>query len=107
MLASRYHDLCCRVRGRAVLLPLLFLAAVLYYLPLAPIGLNVFDEGIRLNASVQILRGEIPYHDYYFLYGPALGYWGAALFKILGVQVMSLREARFSSTRSWPSQCTA
>ena len=70
---------------------LLFLAGVLYGLPLAVVGLNHFDEGLRLNVAERVLGGEMPYQDFYLLYGPALAYWGALLFKLVGIQILSLR----------------
>jgi len=67
------------------------LFALLYLLPVARFGLDVYDEGIRLYGAVRILAGEVPYHDFMAYYGPAQFYWPAVLFKAFGIQVMAFR----------------
>jgi len=54
-------------------------------------GVDLFDEGIRLHGAERVLNGEIPYRDFYALYGPAQFYWPALLFKVFGFQVVLLR----------------
>lgn len=49
--------------------------------------LNLYDEGITLTAGLRVLHGQVPYRDFYFIYGPALPYLLAALFRIFGPSV--------------------
>lgn len=46
--------------------------------------LNPYDEGIILVGADRILAGELPYRDFWTMYGPAQFYVVAALFKIFG-----------------------
>jgi hypothetical protein len=65
----------------------------LYQLPMSMIGLDPFDEGIRLSGAERVLAGEVPYRDFYALYGPAHFYLPALLFRIFGAQILGLRLA--------------
>ena len=49
--------------------------------------LNLNDEGITLTAGLRVLAGQVPYRDFYFIYGPALPYIFGALFRIFGPTV--------------------
>src|SRR5258705_8400709 len=62
-----------RLSGTAPALPrlLVFLFTALYLLPLVPLGLNPYDEGVRLYGADQVLSGQIPYYDFFAYYGPA------------------------------------
>jgi hypothetical protein len=51
----------------------------------------LYDEGITLTAAIRVGAGQIPYRDFYFIYGPALPYALAALFKIFGSTVLVAR----------------
>jgi hypothetical protein len=78
-------------------LPLiLFIFAAIYLLPSAlnvngTIGSFLFDDGIRLDGAERVLQGQIPYRDFYAIYGPAQFYWLPLLLKIFGVQSLTLR----------------
>ena len=55
------------------------------------IGLGLYDEGIRLVGAQRVLNGEVPYRDFYTIYGPGQFYWPALLFKVFGVEIISTR----------------
>ena len=79
------------VRGRALSLFLVFLFTSLYLLPLVPLGLNPYDEGVRLYGADQVLAGHLPYYDFFAYYGPAQFYWPAILFKVFGTEIVVAR----------------
>jgi hypothetical protein len=68
-----------------------FALAVVYWLPIAGTGLNVYDEGLRLYGAQRILAGDLPYRDVFTYYGPAQFYWPALLFRLFGTQVLVAR----------------
>ncbi len=51
----------------------------------------LFDEGISLTAGLRVSAGQVPYRDFHFIYGPALPYALAALFKVFGPTVFVAR----------------
>jgi len=48
------------------------------------------DHGRDLYAAQAVLRGEIPYKDFWWVYGPLMPYYYAAFFKLFGIQVTSI-----------------
>lgn len=55
------------------------------------LGFGLIDEGEYLHIGLRILRGDIPYQDF-FSYLPILyDYWNVFAFKLLGVSVFSPR----------------
>jgi 4-amino-4-deoxy-L-arabinose transferase-like glycosyltransferase len=70
---------------------LLFIAACFFLAPVALTGMEVYDEGIRLHGAERVMLGDVPYHDFYALYGPAAFYWPAALFKVFGTHLFPVR----------------
>lgn len=57
------------------------------------LGIEPYDEAIRLHGAERIIAGEIPYHDFYAIYGPAQFYWFGSLFKLFGTQLWVARTA--------------
>ena len=55
--------------------------------------LSSYDGGITASAATFIRHGQIPYRDFWLLYGPLAGYLGAALTAIFGSSVLVLRLA--------------
>ncbi|HQP09824.1 MAG TPA: hypothetical protein PKV41_00395, partial [Candidatus Omnitrophota bacterium] len=47
------------------------------------------DHGLNLYVAEATLKGERPYHDYHWFYGPLMPYYYAAFFKIFGVKITS------------------
>ena len=69
----------------------IFVCAAIYFTPIELIGLGLYDEGIRLVGAQRVLNGEVPYRDFYTIYGPGQFYWPALLFKVFGVEIISTR----------------
>ena len=51
--------------------------------------LSTGDHGLNLYAAEAALRGELPYHDYHWFYGPLMPYYYALFFKIFGAKITS------------------
>ena len=49
------------------------------------------DEGIILQGAVRILRGEIPYRDFFSFYTPGSYYIYAAVFRVFGTSLLVAR----------------
>jgi hypothetical protein len=77
------------VAARAVKLTLIYLASwSILLLGLDRNALNVFDEGSVLFGGLRVLWGDVPYRDFWTVYGPAQ-YWVVAfLFKIFGPSII-------------------
>ena len=56
-----------------------------------PRYLNVYDESFMLTGALRINAGELPYRDFYAIYGPAEYYALAGLFKLFGPSVLAER----------------
>ena len=48
-----------------VLALVLFVVSAVCYLPILQMPLNVYDEGIVLAGADRILRGDVPYRDFW------------------------------------------
>ena len=70
---------------------LVFVLAAAYLVPVAPRGLNPYDEGIRLYGAQRVLEGQIPYRDFFAYYAPAQFYWPALLLEMFGERVLAVR----------------
>lgn len=53
-----------------------------------PIRPNSYDESVVLTGSMQVAAGQIPYRDFFTVYGPASYYVLAALFKLFGQSIL-------------------
>ena len=49
-------------------------------------GLNLYDDGIIVVGAEEILRGKVPYRDFWTMYAPGQFYLTALLFRIFGAQ---------------------
>ena len=68
---------------RALLTALVGLAVIAQWLWMdASVG--PYDEGLMLFGADRVLRGDVPYRDFWTLYGPAGFYIEAALFRLFG-----------------------
>lgn len=52
---------------------------------------NYYDEAIMLTGASRVAAGEVPYRDFYVIYGPAELYIFAGLFKLFGTSVLVTR----------------
>src|SRR3989338_7405669 len=48
------------------------------------------DHGRDLYAFAAVLRGEVPYRDFWWVYGPLMPYYYGAFFKIFGIHAASV-----------------
>ena len=72
-----------RAVDRALLSGLVVLALIAQWLWMdASVG--PYDEGLLLFGADRVLRGDVPYRDFWTLYGPAGFYLEAALFRLFG-----------------------
>ncbi|MBN2383546.1 hypothetical protein JXQ70_11750 [bacterium] len=60
---------------------------------LAPYGLSYTDEGFFLESVQRIVSGQRPFIDFYCSYFPGRFYLGAAIVKILGDDIVTMRLA--------------
>lgn len=71
-------------------------AQVILMLALAFVGLlpglrnilNFYDEGLIVLGAERVLNGQVPYRDFWTMYGPGQLYVLAGLFRIFGVSIM-------------------
>ncbi len=54
-------------------------------------SINIYDEGISILGSLQILDGKLPYQDFWTIYAPAQFYIGAGFFDIFGDHLFYFR----------------
>jgi dolichyl-phosphate-mannose-protein mannosyltransferase len=66
----------------------IFVCVFLFLITTIDRFVNPFDEGLILVGSTRVLSGDIPYRDFYAIYGPAQFYVLAALFKLFGPSVL-------------------
>ncbi|MGC8971545.1 MAG: hypothetical protein ACP5K2_05000 [bacterium] len=55
------------------------------------INYNIYDEGIVVYGASRILKGDIPYRDFWTMYAPGQFYTIALLFKLLGTSLFVTR----------------
>lgn len=71
------------------------LLVVLFSLVYLQVGLtrwlNHFDEGLVCVGAERVLRGELPYRDFWSFYAPGQFYLVAGVFRLLGVTVLAER----------------
>ena len=79
----------------------LWLATGAYLLPFVDRGWIAHDDGMLGQAAERVMVGELPHRDFFDPYTGALGYLHALGFKILGVQLVSLRWLLFAATLAW------
>lgn len=63
---------------------LVFLTSLAYLCFFRRFSTRDLDEGIILQAAERVLRGQIPYRDFFLFYTPGSVYLQAALFKVFG-----------------------
>lgn len=52
---------------------------------------SAYDDGIAAEGARQVLRGAVPYRDFWALYAPGSYYVNALLIKLLGPSLLSMR----------------
>jgi len=51
---------------------------------------HVYDDGVEACAGWLVTRGEVPYRDFYYFYGPATPYLLAAAFRVAGTSLPTM-----------------
>jgi hypothetical protein len=62
---------------------------------LQPLTLTMYDAGITASSGTFILNGQLPYRDFWLLYGPLAGYISAGLTWLTGPDVRVLNLAGY------------
>jgi hypothetical protein len=63
---------------------MLYLLGVVYLVPLLWWPVARYDEGVLLSGAHRLLAGELPYRDFWTIYGPGQFAVVAALFGLAG-----------------------
>jgi hypothetical protein len=59
-------------------------------------GISIYDEGLICYGAERVLRGGVPYRDFWTAYGPGQFYLLAGVFKIFGVSLLIARVYTFT-----------
>jgi len=70
--------------GDALLAAALAAISILYLWPFRNMLFLDWDEGILLQGAARILRGQLPYRDFFSFYAPGSYFWNAWLMKVFG-----------------------
>ena len=75
--------------------PWLFLGlvavALIFQLLVVERHLGIYDESLQLFDAEHVLRGQMPYRDFWTMYGPAQFYVLAGFFKLFGTSALTAR----------------
>jgi hypothetical protein len=69
----------------------LYLAALLFQLAAMRRQITYYDESLELYCAERVLHGQLPYRDFWTMYGPAQFYVLAGFFKLFGSSVLTGR----------------
>jgi hypothetical protein len=70
---------------------MLFLLAMVVQAIVMRRQITYLDESLELYCAEHVLRGQLPYRDFWSLYGPAQFYMLAGFFKLFGISVLTGR----------------
>ena len=81
-----------KTHSKALTLLLVLVAGILITAPYANFQsyLSQGDHGRDLYAAQAVYRGELPYKDFWWVYGPLMPYYYGMFFKIFGTQISSM-----------------
>ncbi|MCD6285881.1 MAG: hypothetical protein J7M39_08220 [Anaerolineae bacterium] len=80
-----------RARLRAILFYLLFVLGFLLLFTQIKSAANLYDEGLVLTNAERIRAGEVPYRDFWTMYGPGYFYALAGLFSLVKPTILVAR----------------
>lgn len=83
-----------RARRDGALLALLFVLAAAFSALTILRQVNTHDEGLMLEAASRIARGELPYGDFHWVYGPGQALLLAGLEEVFGPSLLAWRVLR-------------
>ncbi len=70
---------------------LIYVIALAKSLYASRLGFGLLDEGEYLHIGLRILKGDIPYRDFFSYLPPLYNYWNALAFKLFGISAFSPR----------------
>ncbi len=70
---------------------ILILFGFLYYLPFVNRGIVLYDEGYYVHIADKLLKGDIPYKDFFLQFPPLYFYILSGIFKIFGERIIAER----------------
>ena len=78
--------------AKCLLLLLVFGTGILITAPYARLQgpLAQGDHGRDLYAAQAVYRGELPYKDFWWVYGPLMPYYYGLFYKIFGIKISSI-----------------
>lgn len=74
-----------------ILYIILLASSFIYFLPSVFKPLNLYDEGQIVYGAFRVLNGQMPYRDFWTLYGPVQYFVIALVFKTFGISVLVAR----------------
>lgn len=74
-------------RALVITLLLLSLPALAVYVRELFVSYGIYDEGLALYGAQRVLEGDVPYRDFWTIYGPAQFYALAGLFQLFGSSI--------------------
>ncbi len=80
-----------RILDSKILFLLVLILSIGYLYGNIRIGYNIYDEGIVVYGANRILKGDIPYRDFWTMYAPGQFYAIALLFKLFGTNLFVTR----------------
>ncbi|MGH7751578.1 MAG: hypothetical protein ACREN5_02075 [Gemmatimonadales bacterium] len=90
-----------RTRSWWAVLAIVWVAAAAYVAPRLDQGWVAHDEGTLGQPAERVLQGELPHRDFGEAYTGGLTYVNAAAFRLLGINVLSLRVPLFLVFLLW------
>ena len=69
---------------------LLLFSALFLFVTMSP-GMNLYDEGLIAFGARRVELGDLPYKDFWTMYGPGEFYLTATLYRLFGVSDLTLR----------------
>src|SRR5271154_7486888 len=78
--------------SKTLILLLVLLAGIFITAPYSNFQdyLSQGDHGRDLYAAQAVYRGELPYRNFWWVYGPLMPYYYGLFFKVFGVQISSV-----------------
>lgn len=74
-----------------IYLAAIWILSVALFLPPNLMGINIFDEGFIVSGALLVKEGGLPYRDFLSMYGPGQYYLTAAIFSVLGENLLYVR----------------
>ncbi len=80
-----------KILDNRILFLLVLILSVGYLYGSIRIGYNIYDEGIVVYGADRVLKGDIPYRDFWTMYAPGQFYTVALIFKFFGTNLFVTR----------------